>query len=197
VAFALAGCERRGETPPVPPIEPPVEVAKRDTDAPVAIREALATDETEWPIVTVKPIRVSYMTSTQCLRMFSPANNPHFKPSIVVRTNPEALDAFLAKQSPMPVGTIVLKEKHTTVSATDAANEFGAMIKREPGYDPENGDWEYVFGTISPKVAVERGKLANCIACHSAYAKERDYLFRSYVPEKTVAVRDEPTNPKR
>jgi hypothetical protein len=191
VAFALAGCERRSETRPAPSIEPPVEVVKRNTDAPAEIRLALETDETEWPVVTEKAIRVSYINSTQCLRPTLGSHGPHFKPAIVVRTNPEALDAFLAKQSPMPVGTVVLKEKHTTVSATDAPNEFGAMIKREAGYDPENGDWEYVFGTISPKVTVERGKLANCIACHSAYAKENDYLFRSYVPEKVAAVSED------
>jgi hypothetical protein len=190
VAFALAGCERRSETPAAPSIEPPVEVVKRDTEVPVEIREVLGTDETEWPNAS-GVIPVMQDMYVLCGPPSDVNYGPHYKPAIVVRTNPEALDAFMAKQSPMPVGTIVLKEKHTTVSATDAPNEFGAMIKREPGYDPENGDWEYVFGTISPKVTVERGKLANCIACHSAYAKENDYLFRSYVPEKVAAVSED------
>lgn len=142
----------------------------------------------EWPAVTDKPILVNPLMTMQCLRPTVERHGPHLKPAIVVRTNPEAFDAFCAKQSPMPVGTVVLKEKHENENASDRANEFGAMIKRAPGYDPEHGDWEYVYGSILPKLTLERGKLANCIACHDAYAKKNDYLFRSYLPEaKEVA----------
>jgi len=64
-----------------------------------------------------------------------------------------------------------------------------AMAKREAGYYPEGGDWEYVmmpnntgndFNT-QPNGALPdasntdmRGKLAMCVACHTA---QSDFLF--------------------
>jgi hypothetical protein len=55
------------------------------------------------------------------------------------------------------------------------------MIKREKDYDPENGDWEYLYADLSgEKPKIERGKIASCIRCHSI-AKERDYLYRTHL----------------
>ncbi len=161
---------------------PPISAAK---PWPAEIVAAIPTSSADWPRVTDRPISVEVDTATLCAPAFvKPEDHgPHYVPSIVVRTNPEALDAFRAKQSPMPVGTIVLKEKHASVEALEPAHAFGAMIKREPGYDPENGDWEYVYGTIAGEPTLERGKLATCIACHSAYQNENDYLFRDYLPD--------------
>lgn len=56
-----------------------------------------------------------------------------------------------------------------------------AMIKREPGYYPEGGDWEYVMmpndgsndydmhpnGTLPADGAEGRGKLESCATCHA------------------------------
>jgi hypothetical protein len=87
----------------------------------------------------------------------------------------------------MPVGAIVVKEKHHDPVVTGPPVEFGAMIKREPGYDPAHGDWEYLFVAMKPEKTVARGKLESCIDCHSN-AKDKDYLFRTYLPGKAVAV---------
>ena len=59
---------------------------------------------------------------------------------------------------------------------------IAAMIKREPGYDPENGDWEYAYEKRWPEAerSVVRGKLGSCIECHKG-ARITDYLFRSYL----------------
>ncbi len=179
--LVLAGCGAQTVTEKGPaPASDPSSTETVDVD--------FVSESAEWPTVTEKPILVNSWTSGQCLLPTVERHGPHLKPAIVVRTNPEAFAAFCAKQSPMPVGTVVLKEKHENEDASDRANEFGAMIKRAPGYDPEHGDWEYVYGSISPKLTFERGKLASCIACHDAYAKKYDYLFRSYLPDaKEVA----------
>ena len=51
------------------------------------------------------------------------------------------------------------------------------MIKRESGFDSENGNWEYFyFETIDN---VESGRMASCIECH-AKAKGRDFVFGSW-----------------
>ena len=54
------------------------------------------------------------------------------------------------------------------------------MIKREPGYDPGHGDWEYADVRLEPEKKVARGKIASCIACHDG-KKNDDYLFRDYL----------------
>src|SRR5262245_50971608 len=75
---------------------------------------------------------------------------PHDNMAIVVRTNPEALAAFKKGTAPMPVGTVVIKEKHSDPTGRSAPSAYGAMIKREPGYDPEHGDWEYLYVEYRP-----------------------------------------------
>ena len=55
------------------------------------------------------------------------------------------------------------------------------MIKREPGFNPKSGDWEYLVFDGSGSKVEARGKLENCQACHAAKS-ETDYVFRSYLP---------------
>lgn len=90
------------------------------------------------------------------------------------------------------VGTIFTK--HTFIKDEDDSRKAlavtFAMVKREAGYNPDGGDWEYVVmpndgsndyeanpnGKLPPESAEGmRGKLANCMGCHSAGGD--DYLF--------------------
>jgi len=73
-----------------------------------------------------------------------------------------------------------------------------AMAKRESGYYPAGGDWEYVMmpndgtndynanpnGALPPVSATNmRGQLAACAACH-AYSSSSNYIFsRGNIPE--------------
>lgn len=178
----LAGCDSRNSVTPEPALAanaPPVIEA---APWPREIADAIPGSSASWPTVTPDPIRVEVAIANACANPFTAEDRsgPHYVPYIVVRTNPEALEAFRKLEAPMPVGTVIIKEKHSSESAAGPPDSFGAMIKREPGYDPDNGDWEYVFGGIGGKPPTERGRLANCIACHSAYAKDEDYLFRDY-----------------
>jgi mono/diheme cytochrome c family protein len=79
-----------------------------------------------------------------------------------------------------------------------------AMIKREKGYDPDNGDWEYVMmpnkGTTDytampngmlPEVGSEgRGKLANCAGCHNQTADGSGLFIRNVPGEIKTAQAD-------
>jgi hypothetical protein len=73
----------------------------------------------------------------------------------------------------------VVKEKYADELASGPLHEYAAMLKREAGYDPDNGDWEYAYVTLAPDRKVVRGRLRECAGCHAA-ARDRDYLFRSY-----------------
>jgi hypothetical protein len=153
-----------------PEPEPPVDGPKR---------ESLGIDYKDWPRVTEKPYQVKPALSMLCAPppLATQNRGPHTDSAIVVRVNPVGLEYFKSRK-PVPVGTVVIKEKHTKGQTVAVA----AMLKRQPGYDPDHGDWEYAFEQLQPeaKRKVVRGKLSSCIECHEG-AKGTDYLFRPYL----------------
>jgi len=147
-------------------------------------------DFAHWPAATDMPYRVDLSVAADCRAPSSgerKRHGPHYQPTIIVRTNPEAIAAFKAGSASLPVGTTIIKEKHAKWIAKGSPNEYGAMIKREPGYDPAHCDWEYLYVVLRPEKTVTRGRLESCIECHS-HAKEKDYLFRTYLGDKAAAV---------
>ena len=78
--------------------------------------------------------------------------------------------------TPLPAAAAWFRIRSVAFWALDAA----AMIKRESGYDPAHGDWEYRYDRRWPEAdkGVVWGKLASCIDCH---ARGTDYLFRPYL----------------
>jgi hypothetical protein len=79
-----------------------------------------------------------------------------------------------------PQGSIIVKEKLATQAST-SPELLTVMRKREPGYDPNKGDWEYMVFDNSAKVLQASGKLEKCQACHLPL-KQTDYISRSYLP---------------
>ena len=141
-----------------------------------------------WPSVTEYPVPVGPDLWALC-RPPTPVEarardgevkrqGPHAGHSIVVRVSPEAVDAFRAGDR-LPSGAVVIKEKYADRRASGPLREYAVMVKREPGYDPAGGDWEYAYVTLAPEREVRRGRLAACAGCHAA-ARLRDFLFRSY-----------------
>jgi hypothetical protein len=161
----LAGC------PSLPP-EPPAQAAG-------------GIDYAGWPLLTRKPIPVAAAGWMYCrapgpdgeYTKQSKKYGPHFSPAIRVFANPAA-EAHLrsGEAAQLPAGAVIVKEKLLDEKAAQPV-AYAAMIKREAGYDPEHGDWEYLYHPSGGNV--ERGKLESCIACHAGQAKQ-DYLFRSY-----------------
>ncbi|WP_046004383.1 cytochrome P460 family protein [Pseudoalteromonas rubra] len=82
-------------------------------------------------------------------------------------------------------GTIVLKENFSAQSGSPhEALTITMMIKRQPGYSPTHGDWEYVQFDNQGKVLLA-GKGSDsaiqkvCASCHESI-KERDYIFANF-----------------
>lgn len=94
----------------------------------------------------------------------------------MVRVNATGIQSF-RNGKVMPVGSIIAKEKYI---GSNPMSSYALMIKREAGYDPEHGDWQYVYVDSNAKPAVSEGKLVNCIKCHDG-AKDSDYLFKFYM----------------
>jgi hypothetical protein len=135
-----------------------------------------------WAAMTAEPIRVPAALFALC---GTPPEEmqlgPHFTPAIKVYANPVAAAALRGgKVTHLPRGSALVKEKWLDPDK-EPPTEYAAMVKREPGYDPEHGDWEYVFTLVTePGRQIQRGRMATCIACHKN-AAARDYVFGTYL----------------
>lgn len=148
----------------------------------------------KWPSATTEPIEVAHRTSRLCggtlmseeeLKDIAEQEiyGPHAKFLNIVRVNPEATDQFFSGKT-LPVGAVVVKEKHRRDASGDAFDAYALMIKREAGYDTRNGDWEYAYISLQPEKSISRGRLKACAECH-AKAADRDFLFHSYLVDET------------
>jgi len=105
---------------------------------------------------------------------------PHHEALVHFYLNAVALQRADKKQ-PFAPGAIVIKEK---IGESVPVAAVGGMRKREPGYDPENGDWEYFYSSRSG--GFESGKIQSCIACHRRQ-KATDYVFGHWPTPKPPA----------
>jgi Cytochrome P460 len=87
-----------------------------------------------------------------------------------------------------PEGTLLLKEKQGSKEDGSPNGEvelFTAMLKREKGYNPDCGDWEFLTFSGDGKKVTTRGKLASCMDCHREYATQ-DFTSRQLVPARRI-----------
>jgi hypothetical protein len=107
--------------------------------------------------------------------------NLHLNKFVTVYVNDAGRRAMFEELKPRyPAGSLIVKEK---LPARDAKEPelLTVMYKREAGYDPEGGDWEYLVLDGRGKEVRARGKLESCRACHQEYA-QADFVSRNYLP---------------
>lgn len=150
------------------------------------VREVAATYRALLPM-TKEPVLVEPALALLCrgataadLAWARDAAGPHALTTVRIYMNEVAAEAFGASGPRYPVGSIIVKEKGTTMPGL-AHDGVGGMIKRAAGYDPANGDWEYVYFETSGDV--ESGRITSCIACHRR-AAERDFVFGEWARER-------------
>lgn len=140
----------------------------------------------EWTRVNPVPAVFHSQLAAQCAPVTARQiefenSNPHRDKFITVYVNDIGKHAMLEEKSPrFPQGSIIVKEKLTSPESTKP-ELLTVMIKREAGFNPKNGDWEYMATDGAGKEVQERGKLESCQACHSLYEKT-DYVSRFYMP---------------
>jgi Cytochrome P460 len=78
--------------------------------------------------------------------------------------------------------SVIVKEKKQEGSE-DPILLYTLMIKREPGYNPAAGDWEYAVASGKDAQIEATGKLENCQACHLE-KRDQDFVFRAYLKSK-------------
>ena len=92
----------------------------------------------------------------------------HEASSVHVYASAAAAQSYFDPWGKFSEGSLLLKEKLATKE--DKSQGFTGMLKREAGYFPEGGDWEYFTVDGSAAKIIERGKMASCAECHGSYA---------------------------
>jgi hypothetical protein len=133
--------------------------------------------------VTDKPHKMAIAVALLCSIPTGPeAKSPHrlYSDSAYcnVFVNDEAKQPLLEGEGVYPVGAYIVKQKLESADSTRGVL-YTTMRKRESGYDPEHGDWEYAIRDGQGLVLAE-GRIGSCIECHEAY-KETDYVTREYL----------------
>lgn len=173
---SLAGCAA--------PVDPP-QPSRAASNAPDA--GEVASGYRSLQLMTKEPVFVEPALALLC-RGVTPAEiqkardaaGPHALATVRIFMNDLAAATFGTPDVQYPVGSIVVKEKgNTRLPAPDGVvhDGVGGMIKRAPGYDPENGDWEYFY--FEDVAKIERGRIAACIGCHRR-AAESDFVFGNW-----------------
>jgi hypothetical protein len=97
------------------------------------------------------------------------ASNPHALQAIHVYADAQSVAPLWDLYGEFSEGSLLLKEKFDRTKP-EAPLLFTGMIKREPGYFPDGGDWEYFTLNGELTEVTSRGKLQTCAACHRDFA---------------------------
>jgi Cytochrome P460 len=92
--------------------------------------------------------------------------------------NDVAVQGIATRGEPkFPVGSVIVKEKYAGPQAEQAdLVAIALMIKRQAGFDPAHGDWDYAYYEPSLGVVQTTEQTAYCGQCHAA-ASASDFVF--------------------
>ena len=158
-----------------------------ENDKPAA--NAVISGYKHWTQVNPEPQIVAPRVSVLCAAPSTPSQlsmqdqDPHLNKFVVVYVNDVGKAAMMEQRLPVfPEGSVIVKEKLTTKDSS-SPELLTVMRKREAGYDPDKGNWEYMVFDGSGQTMRASGKLEKCQACHLS-EKATDYVARSYLPAK-------------
>lgn len=147
-------------------------------------------DKSLWTQVNTEPFYISAAADVLCRRPttanYEPERkmNPHVGTFITVYVNKVGQAAMFSKEPQrFPEGSVIVKEKTGTYFEGRKTLLYTIMKKRERGFNPAVGDWEFwVVGANGTEVQAS-GKLENCQACHASKT-DSDFVFRPYLKVK-------------
>jgi hypothetical protein len=132
--------------------------------------------------VTAKPFFVVWSGIFSCRWPPSEKHTPHGSHWIDVFVTPGGTNAMMTGKGTYPEGTMILKQKYSDEKATET-EFFTGMLKREEGYNPDAGDWEFFMLNASGTMVTARGRIESCVECHQKYAAT-DFVARDYLKER-------------
>lgn len=140
-----------------------------------------------WTKVNPKPVRLLVSTDILCIGAAPGLAeefrkiNPHFDRYVTVYVNKIGENAMM-KGGTFPKDSVVVKEKHEGENGPVILSTV--MIKREKGYNPACGDWEFAAIDAFASKTNGEGKLESCMRCHREQ-KSNDFLFKTYIGAKS------------
>lgn len=143
------------------------------------IRAYLSRHRAEMIRVTEQPFYVIREGSTLCMSPNATLASPHEEHWIRVYVSPAGYEILLKGQGIHPLGTYILKEKFLDARG-EKTDFYTGMRKREPGYNPDLGDWEFFTLDARGQEVTARGKIDSCMGCHRAW-KNSDFTSRRYL----------------
>ena len=162
--------------------------ATRATNDDFSFDAAQLKDTSVWNKVNDTPYRTTGAVDFLCGLPTKKASelerkkNPHEATFITVYVNNIGREAMFAKEvQTFPQGSLIVKEKiNSRLEGSNKPVLYTIMRKREPGFNPNLGDWEFAVVGPNGTDVQGRGKLANCQSCHRP-KRDSDFVFRSYV----------------
>ena len=146
-----------------------------------------------------EPIEVASALDSRCA--ITPSQDriiredPHHFRTAQVYANALAIRALAAGASSLPPGSIFMKVKRTPSRPRADAGDlpsfrftgpddgaivlYTVMFKRQPGFQPKTGDWDYGVIDGGPTHWLQLGCLESCIDCHADF-HDHDSLSRDY-----------------
>ena len=148
-------------------------------------------DYRTWRPIHAEPIEVPPEFSRACEAYQPEKESPHAGRFISVYVNPTGRKTYLAgmpstsskapnapagKPAVFPEGAVIVKAK-LRAKTSRTPDELGIMIKRQKGYDPDAGDWQFLFVDHEGQLTTDRKQLTGCIDCH-ANRSDTAFVFR-------------------
>ena len=142
--------------------------------------------------MTAKPFHISFLVDHPemaylCRDPGEVIHGPHNQHWIHVFVSPAGTNAMATGAGKYPAGTMILKQKFLDEEGTNTVF-FTGMFKREPGYNPELGDWEFFTLDRSGWRVTASGRIDSCMDCHAMYATS-DFVTRKYMTSKEHVVK--------
>ena len=145
--------------------------------------ETLLSEYRDWQPRTDAPINVSSDIFTLCraptLAENAFTDSEHGQDLMLMDwLNPAARAGFEALgEQAFAAGAAIVKEKlaYRAGSVEPVLVAIGMMLKHEPGFDTEHGDWEFAYWEESPGLIDGPDQSAYCADCHAS--SPTDFVF--------------------
>lgn len=141
----------------------------------------LASNLTNLTRVTIKPVAMQPSVAGACAPAILPGHSTlvtNREAVIHVYVTPAAEPAMKQSAVSFPLGTVILKQKLATPTAK-VPELYTGMLKREKGYNPDCGDWEFFTLSGDAKSVTSRGRIESCMDCHKRYPSS-DFVTKRY-----------------
>lgn len=147
-------------------------------------------DYQNWQSLTDQPRRVADYIYLLCRlpsdEEYLAAESIHGPFFVKVYVNDIGADALFNEPDPIyPVGTVIVKQKSSGLDV-EFADNLGIMIKREAGFNPTGGDWEYIYWESGESFQSTNSDLSHCQECHVTEAED-DSVFRLGSPQAAMS----------